>query len=79
VFPILFVYDDEAMGGVPPIFRTISHYFSDYFKFGLVDSKNVDDMRKQFTSYPKPKEAELPQAVTIIGTEPSDDDFDEVV
>ena len=71
-FPILFVYD-PAKGGVPPILRSISHYFKDYFNFGLVDKKNVPDFQAAFSSYPKPRAEQLPQPVALIGEEPSDE------
>ena len=77
-FPVVFVYDDEKMGGVPAIFRVLGHYFKDYFQFGLVNAKNVDQMVEKFTSYPKPKKSELPQLVTLVGKEPTDEEFDEV-
>ena len=77
-FPIVFVYDAEGTGGVPPIFRVVAHYFAEYFQFGLVDSTKVDQLASKFTSYPKPKASELPQPFAIIGKEPSDAQFDSV-
>ena len=64
---------DPAKGGVPPILRSISHYFKDYFNFGLVDKKNVPDFQAAFSSYPKPRAEQLPQPVALIGEEPSDE------
>ena len=64
---------DPAKGGVPPILRSISHYFKEYFNFGLVDKKNVPDFQAAFSSYPKPRPEQLPQSVALIGEEPSDE------
>ena len=63
------------MGGVSPLFRIASHYFSEFFNFGLVEFKDVEKLRSTFQSYPKPSESDLPQAVTLIGQEPSDEEF----
>ena len=63
------------MGGVSPLFRVASHYFSEFFNFGLVEFKDVEKLRSTFQSYPKPSESDLPQAVTLIGQEPSDEEF----
>ena len=63
------------MGGVSPLFRVASHYFSEFFNFGLVEYKDVEKLRSTFQSYPKPSESDLPQAVTLIGQEPSDEEF----
>ena len=63
------------MGGVSPLFRIASHYFSEFFNFGLVEYKDVEKLRSTFQSYPKPSESDLPQAVTLIGQEPSDEEF----
>ena len=63
------------MGGVSPLFRVASHYFSEFFNFGLVEYKDVEKLRSTFQSYPKPSDSDLPQAVTLIGQEPSDEEF----
>ena len=40
------------MGGVSPLFRVASHYFSEFFNFGLVEFKDVEKLRSTFQSYP---------------------------
>ena len=71
-FPLLFVYD-PAKGGVPAILRVMSHYFKEYFNFGLVDKKEIPEFQAAFSSYPKPRTEQLPQLVALIGEEPSDE------
>merc|ERR1711935_743600 len=73
-FPLLFVYD-PAKGGVPAILRVMSHYFKEYFNFGLVDKKDIPEFQAAFSSYPKPRAEQLPQLVALIGEEPSDEAF----
>ena len=51
----------------------MSHYFKEYFNFGLVDKKDIPEFQAAFSSYPKPQAEQLPQLVALIGEEPSDE------
>jgi len=53
-FPILCL-TDEPGPQIPATFLVLSHYFNDFFSFGLVRKSGVGAMRMRFKNVPEPE------------------------
>ena len=71
---MIFLLYDKEVEGIPAIARSISHYFSDSFKFAFIKFEQLVDLRKVFPEYyPTEMIDEFPDILVPLGKEPADD------